>query len=70
MSNSARNSPEIDWSLTTYEGSRREQLRRWAKLPLEDALEALEAMHELAEELGATPDSDRRAMPGGDLGKR
>jgi hypothetical protein len=26
--------PDIDWSLTTWEGARREQLRRWAALPL------------------------------------
>ncbi len=24
---------DIDWSLTTWEGARREQLRRWAALP-------------------------------------
>lgn len=41
----------IDWSLTTWEGSRREQLRRWAALPLEDAIRAMEEMQELAESL-------------------
>lgn len=39
----------IDWSLTTWEGSRREQLRRWRKLTLRQKLEALEEMDELAE---------------------
>ena len=41
-------SEEIDWSLTTWEGARREQLRRWAALPLERIVLALEEMQELA----------------------
>lgn len=40
--------PEIDWSVTTYEGARREQLRRWAELPLPRILAALEEMEQLA----------------------
>lgn len=39
----------IDWSLTTWEGARREQLRRWAALPLENVIMALEEMQDLAE---------------------
>lgn len=42
----------IDWSLTTWEGSRREQLRRWAALSLEEILLAQEEMGELAGRLG------------------
>ena len=42
----------IDWSLTTSEGARREQLRRWAALPLENVIMALEEMQDLAELLG------------------
>ncbi|MFZ5620173.1 MAG: hypothetical protein ACOY5W_04030 [Pseudomonadota bacterium] len=38
----------IDWSLTTWEGSRREALRRWAALPLEQIIAALEEMQELS----------------------
>jgi hypothetical protein len=38
---------DVDWSLTTWEGSRREQLRRWADLPLERAIMALEEMEAL-----------------------
>jgi hypothetical protein len=38
----------IDWSLTTWEGARREQLRRWSDLPLERIIMALEEMEELA----------------------
>lgn len=37
----------FDWTLTTWEGSRREQLRRWAELSLEDIVRAQEEMAEL-----------------------
>jgi hypothetical protein len=47
--------PEIDWRLTTFEGARREQLRRWAQLPLEDILRAIEEMQNVAHEFGAAP---------------
>jgi hypothetical protein len=43
----------IDWSLTTWEGAEREQLRRWAQLSLEEIVRAQEEMEELAERLGA-----------------
>jgi hypothetical protein len=43
------NADDIDWSLTTWEGARREQLRRWSALPLEEILLALEEMQDLAE---------------------
>ena len=33
---------DIDWSLTTREGARREQTRRWAQMPLADMILALE----------------------------
>ena len=42
---------DIDWSLATWEGSRREALRRWAQLPLEHVIAALEEMQELSEML-------------------
>jgi hypothetical protein len=45
--------PEIDWSLTTWEGARREQLRRWAALPLERVVAALEEMDTLARQFGS-----------------
>jgi hypothetical protein len=44
----------IDWRLTTWEGARREQLRRWAALPLERIVAALEEMQELSEWLSPT----------------
>jgi len=64
------NTEEIDWSLTTWEGARREQLRRWAALPLERIVLALEEMQELADWLcpGAAdvdaPDRDDRSAGG------
>jgi len=56
----------IDWSLTTWQGARREQLRRWAELPLERIVSALEEMEELANRLDAergTSTRTRRADP-------
>jgi hypothetical protein len=42
---------EIDWSLTTWEGARREQVRRWSKLPLAEIILALEEMQVIAARL-------------------
>ena len=42
---------DIDWSLTTWEGARREQMRRWSELPLERIILALDEMEELAKRL-------------------
>ena len=44
--------PVIDWSLATYEGARREQVRRWSQLSLTQVIEALEEMEQLAMQLG------------------
>lgn len=41
----------IDWSVTTWEGSRREQLRRCRRLTVRERLEALDEMTDLAERL-------------------
>ena len=48
---SEADSDNIDWSLTTWDGARREQLRRWAQLPLENIIAALEEMQAVAEGL-------------------
>jgi len=40
----------IDWSLTTWEGSRRAQLRDWMKLSLTEKWQAVEEMADLARE--------------------
>ncbi len=44
-----------DWSLATWDGSRREALRRWARLPLERVIAALEEMRELSDMLSKSP---------------
>ncbi|NIP72371.1 MAG: hypothetical protein GWO16_04780, partial [Gammaproteobacteria bacterium] len=48
MSTSDEHEPAIDWSLTTWEGARREALRRWSELPLERIVAALEEMEQLS----------------------
>lgn len=50
--------PEFDWRLTTFEGSRREQLRRWAQLPLENILLAIEEMQDIARLFASTSGRD------------
>ena len=65
----------IDWSLTTWEGSRREQLRRWAALPLERIILAIEEMQEVSGQFRQTPQADalratgsaQRAPPDGEV---
>ena len=47
--------PEHLWELTTWEGSRREQLRRGRALTLREKLQAVEDMEELAKRLAAAP---------------
>ncbi len=59
MPDSERLTDGIDFSLTTWEGSRREQMRRWAALPLERIILALEEMQELAEQFGQTPETGK-----------
>lgn len=46
---------DVDWNLATWDGSRREALRRWAQLPLERVIAALEEMQELSDMLSLTP---------------
>lgn len=52
----------IDWELTTWDGARREQLRRWANMPLRDIILALEEMQVLAERLSSI-DATRKTPP-------
>ena len=49
----------FDWSVTTWEGSRREQMRRWASLPLERVIAAIEEMEDLSSAF-QSPDADPR----------
>jgi CRISPR-associated protein Csx17 len=62
--------PEIDWSLTTWEGSRREQLRRWRKLSLRDRLRAIEEMADTSRRFQAMRAQGRFQEPAGQAGKR
>ena len=51
---------QIDWSLTTWEGSERETLRRWSKLSLEQIVRAQEEMQELAGRLAGAANNAGR----------
>ncbi len=42
------NEDEVDWSLTSWEGSRRAQLRDWMKLSLTEKWQAVEEMADWA----------------------
>jgi phage-related protein len=55
MPDNTPSTPEFDWRLTSFEGARREQLRRWAQLPLERILLAIEEMQDIAQAFGTTP---------------
>jgi hypothetical protein len=50
---------DIDWSLATFEGARLEQMRRWAALPLDRIVAALEEM-----ERHAAPRTPAATKPG------
>ena len=57
MAEAEQRDEAIDWRLTTWEGAQREQLRRWAELPLENVVRALEEMEQLAARLSSTSPS-------------
>lgn len=46
----------VDWTATTFEGARREQMRRWAELPLDRLIASLEEMADLVELWHEPPD--------------
>ena len=50
----------VDWEKTTWEGARREQLRRWAELPLDRIIASLEEMARLFEGSVEGKDPDQR----------
>jgi hypothetical protein len=54
----------IDWGLTSWEGSRREQIRRWSKLTMDEILAAQEEMAAMTDELRAQPSAKIRLDPG------
>ena len=55
----------VDWSLTTFAGARREQLRRWAEAPLDEVIASLEEMAALAEQWRGS-DRDAHCIARGD----
>lgn len=63
MSRIPRELHEVDWSQTTYAGARREQLRRWAELPLERIIASLEEMQKLADSGRGESDGRRSGTP-------
>lgn len=44
-------SERIDWSLGTWEGARKEELRRWRKLSLREKLDAVDELNALGASL-------------------
>lgn len=55
MENNKPQTSDFDWRVTTFEGARREQLRRWAQLPLEEVIRAIEEMQDITQRLRDTP---------------
>ncbi len=55
MENNKPQTSDFDWRVTTFEGARREQLRRWAQLPLEDVIRAIEEMQDITDSLHGPP---------------
>jgi hypothetical protein len=53
----------IDWSVTTWEGNRRAQLRRSLKLSLRERLQAIDEMAKLAEALSSARAEGRLRSP-------
>jgi len=49
--------PEPGWETATWEGARRETMRRWAELPVEHILAAQEEMETLGDAFGGIPAS-------------
>lgn len=63
--------PGIDWTKTTFEGSRREQLARCCALSLRERLEALDRLSQQAESMQSMPRRYGNGTPfGGDAGRK
>lgn len=48
----------FDWSVTTWEGSRRALLDRWAEMTFDEILDAQEEMMEISRALAPRPQTD------------
>lgn len=55
----------IDWSVTTWDGSRRAQLRQWRSLSLRERFEALDGMADLVRQFEAMRREGKFRTPGG-----
>jgi len=55
---------DVDWKLATWDGAKREALRRWADLPLEKIVAALEEMEILGCKLNANSGEGIKEPPG------
>ena len=53
-----------DWARATYEGARREQVRRWSRLTLAQVIASLEEMEQLSIRLGTLPGTRPPGSPG------
>jgi len=53
---------DFDWSVASWEGSRRAQIRRWMSMTLRERLEMLEEMARLARHM----EEIRRRRPAGE----
>lgn len=60
MNNNPNEFDAIDWNLTSWTGSRQEQIRRWKELSFDEILDAQEGMAELAVIHG---ESDHSSLP-------
>lgn len=65
MPESEPHATDFDWRLTSFDGARREQMRRWAQLPLEDILLAIEEMQDISQQLGTMPTQSGATRPAG-----
>lgn len=54
---------DIDWSLTSWEGSRRAQLRRWLALTVRERLQAIEEMVEVSARIAGSLRPSERNSP-------
>jgi len=55
---------QANWDLATFDGARREQLRRWSRLSLRQIIEALEEMEQLAQALNPGADPNKGVNKG------
>jgi hypothetical protein len=62
MSENNQPDADIDWSLTTWDGARREAMRRWSQLPLEQIIAALEEMEQINQAFSAAKPVTRNAI--------